>query len=572
MHSALLNVGGTWSAGLAVAAVLICACSEPVATPASDASASERRDAAAAGEVDSGGSQSTDAATDAGPSAGSDAALPPADGGEVGGDGGGLDAGACALVAACTPGDGCCPAGCDVVADCDCSPEGVRIVGVSASSNDGNLPANVLDDDFATRWSANEDGAAIALELSCPAVVDSLRVATWLGDQRRAFFDVETSVDGAAWTSALAAVQSSGQSAAFESFPFAARTARFVRLVGHGNSVNAWNSFAELRIGAFPVEVRCVPNANACGPDGCGGSHPSCAGTDVCVQGACVPSNVFDVVFHADMDQATPGPYLENEWRAEWNDPAWASKANGYGTIGTEGAERYLSESFPIGSFTASTSGAQWPTKLGVTVDELYLTYWIRFSQGFARATGSGAAEPYLSGKIPGLCGGTCNTGGVQPDGTDGWSARFMFRGNPGGRERVQIFGYLYYPSCTTGWGCGLDLPQANELETGRWYQLTERIVLNDVGASNGFVEAFLDGVFVARLANLSFRTVSTLGIDQLYFSTFLGGSGDKPVTNEAIDFDDFTVFTYAPGVNVPRGAGSQGFSAAGRVLQLPPR
>jgi hypothetical protein len=47
-------------------------------------------------------------------------------------------------------------------------------------------------------------------------------------------------------------VESSGTTTAEESFQLPGVSARFVRYVGHGNSVNLWNSLTEVSLFAVP--------------------------------------------------------------------------------------------------------------------------------------------------------------------------------------------------------------------------------------------------------------------------------------------------------------------------------
>lgn len=122
-------------------------------------------------------------------------------------------------------------------------------VPVAASSDDGNVPANVLDNDLNTRWSANGDGQWIQFCLSAPASVTGVQVAFYSGNTRTTTFDVQVSNNpNAGWTTVGAGLVSSGTSVDLETFSFAPVTAQYVRIVGHGNSVNAWNSLAEVKV------------------------------------------------------------------------------------------------------------------------------------------------------------------------------------------------------------------------------------------------------------------------------------------------------------------------------------
>lgn len=108
-----------------------------------------------------------------------------------------------------------------------------------------NLPANVVDGSLATRWSALPDGAWVQLDLGAERKVSSIRVAPYNGGSRTSTFDVRVSTDGTTWTTVLAR-KVTALSVDLQRFAFPEVTARYVRLVGHGNSANAWNSYTEL--------------------------------------------------------------------------------------------------------------------------------------------------------------------------------------------------------------------------------------------------------------------------------------------------------------------------------------
>lgn len=119
---------------------------------------------------------------------------------------------------------------------------------VTASTHDGNVPANVLDNDLNTRWSADGDGQWIQFCLGTTASVGEVQIAFYNGNVRTSRFDILVSTDGAAWTTAAAGLVSSGTSPALESFTFNPTTAKYIRIVGHGNSVNTWNSYTEVKV------------------------------------------------------------------------------------------------------------------------------------------------------------------------------------------------------------------------------------------------------------------------------------------------------------------------------------
>jgi hypothetical protein len=119
---------------------------------------------------------------------------------------------------------------------------------VLASSDDGNIPANTLDGDLTTRWSAEGDGEWIGFDMGDDGPVAEVQIAWFSGDTRQTAFDIEVAAaDDADWTLVYSGV-SSGTTSDLESQVFDSRTARYLRIVGHGNSASGWNSISEVVI------------------------------------------------------------------------------------------------------------------------------------------------------------------------------------------------------------------------------------------------------------------------------------------------------------------------------------
>ncbi|MDX3387164.1 chondroitinase-B domain-containing protein [Streptomyces niveiscabiei] len=124
----------------------------------------------------------------------------------------------------------------------------LEIKGVTASPDDGNVPANTLDDNLSTRWSSEGDGAWIRYDLGSARTVGSVSVAWHQGNSRKNTFDVQVSGDGSSWTTVVNRKVSGGGTLEQQSYDFADAPARYVRIVGHGNTVNDWTSITETDI------------------------------------------------------------------------------------------------------------------------------------------------------------------------------------------------------------------------------------------------------------------------------------------------------------------------------------
>ena len=119
---------------------------------------------------------------------------------------------------------------------------------VTASTHDGNLPANAVDNNLATRWSANGDGQWIQLDLGSTRTVSHVRIATYNGDLRQSRFDLQVATTAGTWTNVLTGALTSGTTTGEETFDFADVPARYVRYLGHGNTTNLWNSVTEVSV------------------------------------------------------------------------------------------------------------------------------------------------------------------------------------------------------------------------------------------------------------------------------------------------------------------------------------
>ena len=122
---------------------------------------------------------------------------------------------------------------------------------VTASTNDGNVPGNTVDNNLSTRWSGNGNGAWMQFDLGVAQPLSQVRVAVHQGNARRNSFDLQISMDGTNWTTTFSG-QSSGTTTAEQSYNVTGG-ARYVRYVGHGATFNAggtttWNSVSEVSI------------------------------------------------------------------------------------------------------------------------------------------------------------------------------------------------------------------------------------------------------------------------------------------------------------------------------------
>jgi hypothetical protein len=158
-------------------------------------------------------------------------------------------------------------------------------------------------------------------------------------------------------------------------------------------------------------------------------------------------------------------------------------------------------------------------------VDQLHLRYYLRFQPGFDFVKG---------GKLPGLYGGTVTSGRHIPDGSNGFSTRYMWRRSGAGEV------YAYLPSSVEH---GTSLGRGSwSFTPGQWICIEQAVQLNTPGRADGSVSVWLDGKLVFNQPDLSYRTTDKLKIDGLFFSTFFGG-GDSSWASPADQYTDFAAF-----------------------------
>ncbi len=169
--------------------------------------------------------------------------------------------------------------------------------------------------------------------------------------------------------------------------------------------------------------------------------------------------------------------------------------------------------------------------------DRLFLRYFVRFASDFDFVKG---------GKLPGFYGGTNISGGHIPDGTDGFSTRFMWRSD--GQGEV----YVYMPSSTR---FGTSLGRGSfRFEPGKWHCLEQQLDLNTPGRADGQVHVWLDSEAVFEQGALFFRSVPGLQIEGVFFSTFFGGGDESwaPPHDTHADFAAFATASSRVGCKVP--------------------
>lgn len=128
-------------------------------------------------------------------------------------------------------------------ADC----EDLAITNLKAIGDDGNIPANALDNNLGTRWSHHGIGSWIIADLGAQQAICSIDIAWYKGDERSNDFVISASSDGTTFTSIYSG-DSSGDTTAFEKYSFQKVDARYVKITVNGNTRNEWASITEIDV------------------------------------------------------------------------------------------------------------------------------------------------------------------------------------------------------------------------------------------------------------------------------------------------------------------------------------
>lgn len=237
------------------------------------------------------------------------------------------------------------------------------------------------------------------------------------------------------------------------------------------------------------------------------------------------------------------GPYTSDQINKDWNTPKRIMGANsGRANIVNDPLDqsrKVLEIKYPKGKVGQEEDGggAQWRLRFDQTFNKCAIEYQVMFPEGFDFVKG---------GKLPGLSGGASPGGGKKSDGSDGFSARIMWR------EQGEIFQYMYWMERSPDKRWGDDLPWTDingdqkplRFIAGKWHTLKTEITMNTPGQRDGNITSWFDGKLALSCIGAFKAEGATFGIDNLNFTTFFGGNTPDwaPTKDEIVYFADFKI------------------------------
>jgi hypothetical protein len=215
-----------------------------------------------------------------------------------------------------------------------------------------------------------------------------------------------------------------------------------------------------------------------------------------------------------------PGPYRPKAWKAGWPGCSYEDGvAEGRFSILLADGTPWLRVLYPKGSVGPEQGGGGWRFPLpGIRADNpvAELQYAVLFEEGFDFVKG---------GKLPGLCGGPKTiTGGDPVNGSEGWSARLMWRKDGSGQA------YVYHMHQPEKYGDEFDFPKEKGLrfQPGIPATIRLRVAMNTPGRRDGSLSVWVNGDLLVDRSDMEWRAVPEIGVDSLLFNTFHGGTGPQ--------------------------------------------
>ncbi len=159
----------------------------------------------------------------------------------------------------------------------------------------------------------------------------------------------------------------------------------------------------------------------------------------------------------------------------------------------------------------------------------IYFRYYLRLADDWN--------QTLQGGKLPGISGtyGIAGWGGRKSDGTDGWSARGLFKptipeGNPLAGA-TPIGTYCYHADMEGSYGENWlwQKDYRGYLQRNRWYSIEQYLKLNTPGKKDGVLRAWIDGRIAFEKEDIRFRHVANLKIEQVWMNVYHGGKKPSP-------------------------------------------
>lgn len=222
----------------------------------------------------------------------------------------------------------------------------------------------------------------------------------------------------------------------------------------------------------------------------------------------------------ADRDVILSCDFEEAEWWRPWgskSQPANTSLLDGVAAFGGKG--KSLRVTVPKGTTTGANFHYRFRDRLGHEPEEAYFRYYLKLDPDWKHAIDGG--------KLPGFSAtyGKAGWGGRKVNGSDGWSARGLFR-KPAS-DATEIGFYCYHADMKGKYGDHFVFKPA--LQYDRWYCVETYCKLNTPGKNDGILKAWIDTKPAFERTDLRFRDVDKLKLESIWINVYHGGTRPTP-------------------------------------------
>jgi hypothetical protein len=249
-------------------------------------------------------------------------------------------------------------------------------------------------------------------------------------------------------------------------------------------------------------------------------------------------ANRRDVVLACDFEA--------DEWWRAWGAgraPENTELVEGKEALGGQG--RSLKVTVQRGDHMGTSFAYRFRERLGAEPEEIYFRYYLKFDPDWKHATSDG--------KLPGIS-GTYNRagwGGRPSHGTDGWSARGLYKTRRGA-DSTTIGFYCYHADMRGRYGEHWQFTP--RLEHGRWHCVEMHCKLNTPGEAgqkgerNGVLRGWIDGKLAFEKNDIRFRDADSLKIEQIWMNVYHGGATAVPDQDIHLYLDNVVIAREAIG------------------------
>ena len=210
------------------------------------------------------------------------------------------------------------------------------------------------------------------------------------------------------------------------------------------------------------------------------------------------------------------GDYTEQRWKQDWPGCEFEDGImEGHVQLKEKDGQKWLRVNYAVGEIGPEKGGTGWRWPIGRHT-AAQLSYTLQFNQDFDFVKG---------GKLPGLCGGPKNvSGGRRADGSNGFSARIMWRKDGRGEA------YVYHKNQPEKYGESFAFPEDFRFPTGQPIQVRLDVGMNTGGQRDGILRVWMTlpeqiERLVVERTDMEWRSADTFNVDSLLFETFHGGN-----------------------------------------------